>query len=152
MSVDVVTGTTIDRPRTDVAAYAADPSNAPAWYANIKSIEWRTDPPLRIGSRMDFVAHFLGKVLSYTYEVVDYVPGERLVMQTNQGPLPMRTTYEWLDAGNGATRMTLRNTGEPAGFSRLIVPFMALAMRSANRKDLARLKALMEAANGKTNV
>ena len=152
MSVDVVTGTTIARPRTEVAAYAADPGNAPAWYANINSIEWRTDPPLRIGSRMDFVAHFLGRVLCYTYEVVDYAPGERLVMQTSQGPFPMQTTYEWRDAGDGATRMILRNTGEPAGFSRLVVPIMALAMRSANRKDLARLKAILEAENDKTNV
>jgi hypothetical protein len=40
--------------------------------------------------------------------------------------------------------MTLRNRGEPAGFSRLAGPLMAGAMRRANRKDLQRLKAILE--------
>jgi hypothetical protein len=95
---------------------------------------------------MAFVAHFLGRRLAYTYEVVDLVPDARLAMRTAEGPFPMETTYTWEPAGDGRTRMTLRNRGEPRGFSKLAAPFMAAAMRRANRKDLARLKALLEAA------
>jgi hypothetical protein len=40
--------------------------------------------------------------------------------------------------------MTLRNRGEPAGFARIGAPAMAAAMRRANRKDLTRLKSLLE--------
>jgi hypothetical protein len=71
-------------------------------------------------------------------------PATRLVMKTSQGPFPMETTYVWATTPSGATRMTLRNRGEPTGFSTVLSPFMALAMRRANRKDLARLKALLE--------
>lgn len=145
MAVDVVTEIVIDRSRGAVAAYAADPSNAPEWYANIKAVEWKSEPPLRIGSRLAFVAQFLGRRLAYTYEIVELVADEKLVMRTAEGPFPMETTYTWQADGPDRTRMTLRNSGEPAGFSRLAGPFMVAAMRRANRNDLAALKARLEA-------
>jgi len=144
MSVDVVTEIEIARPRADLAAYAADVDNATAWYENIKSVGWETPPPLAVGSRVAFVANFLGRRLAYTYEIRELVPGERLVMSTAQGPFPMETTYEWSDAGDGATRMTLRNRGDPSGFKRVAAPLMARAMRRANEKDLAALKKVLE--------
>jgi hypothetical protein len=145
MTVDVVTETTIGRPVDVVAAYAGDPSHAPEWYENIESVRWETAPPLAVGSRVAFVARFLGRRLEYTYEVVEHVPGDRLVMRTAEGPFPMETTYTWTPAGDGATRMTLRNRGEPAGFSKVAAPLMAGAMRRANTKDLAALRRLLEA-------
>src|ERR687898_2219047 len=144
MDVDVVTETTIARPVDVVAAYAIEPTNAPNWYANIESIDWKTSPPAQVGSAVTFVAHFLGRRLEYTYELVELVPGERLVMRTAQGPFPMETTYTWQAAGDGTTRMTLRNRGEPSGFSKITAPFMATAIRRANRKDLAALRRILE--------
>jgi uncharacterized membrane protein len=146
MVVDVLTEIEIDQPHQKVAAYAANPSNAPSWYVNIEAVEWKTSPPLGVGSRLAFVANFLGRRLAYTYEIIELVPGERLVMRTAEGPFPMETTYTWEPAGENHTRMTLRNRGKPHGFSKLMSPFMAAAMRRANRKDLARLKSLMERA------
>jgi uncharacterized membrane protein len=143
-SVDVEVQTVVDRPVAVVAAYAGDPSHAPDWYANIREVTWRTEPPVALGSRMDFVAQFLGRRLSYTYEVVELVEGERLVMRTADGPFPMETTYTWQPVGDGATRMTLRNRGTPSGFAGLAAPVMERAMRRATTKDLTRLKALLE--------
>lgn len=146
MSVDVETEIVIGRPADEVAAYAADPSNAPEWYANIESVEWKTPPPAAVGSKVAFVARFLGRRLEYTYELVEVVPGVRLVMRTAEGPFAMETTYTWTAAGAGATRMVMRNRGEPAGFTRIMAPFMVPAMRRANRKDLAKIKGILEAA------
>ena len=65
-------------------------------------------------------------------------------MRTAEGPFPMETSYEWTAAGDGRTRMTLRNRGEPSGFASVAGPMMAAAMRRANTKDLANLKRLLE--------
>ena len=143
MPVDIQTEIEIDRPRDEVAAYAADPDNATAWYRNIKTVEWKSEPPLAVGSQIAFVAKFLGRRLAYTYEIKTLVRGERLVMSTAEGPFPMETTYTFEPAGE-STRMTLRNRGEPSGFSRVMAPLLAAAMRRANRKDLALLKRVLE--------
>lgn len=144
MSVDVITHIEIGAPRERVAAYAMDPDNATTWYQNIKSVAWETAKPQVVGSRFAFVARFLGRRIAYTYEVKELVPGARYVMATTQGPFPMETSYQWEDTAAGATRMTLRNRGEPAGFSRWARPMLVRAMRRANTKDLERLKAILE--------
>ena len=144
MAVDVLTDIVIDRSVEQVSDYAADPSNAPEWYVNIKSVDWQTPRPLGVGSRLSFVAFFLGRRMAYTYEVIEFKFGERLVMRTSEGPFPMETTYTWETVGGTGTRMTLRNRGEPSGFSKIFAPIMAAAMRRANRKDLVRLKNLLE--------
>ena len=146
MAVDVLSEIVIARPRDEVAAYACDPDNATAWYENIKAVEWKTPPPLAVGSQIAFAAQFLGRRLTYTYEVREHVPASRFVMSTAEGPFPMETTYTWEDAGDAAaTRMTVRNRGEPSGFVRVGAPMMAAAMWRANQKDLRRLKRLLEA-------
>ena len=144
MKVDVLTEIVVARPRAEVAGFAANPDNAPVWYVNIKSIEWRSEPVVRVGAQAAFVAQFLGKRMAYTYEIVEFVANERLVMRTAEGPFPMETTYTWESTEHGGTRMKLRNRGEPKGFSRLMAPFMSMAMRRANTNDLARLKAVLE--------
>jgi uncharacterized protein YndB with AHSA1/START domain len=144
MSVDVVTEIEIARPREEVASFAADPTNATTWYRNIDAMTWETSPPLAVGSRVRFRARFLGRTLEYTYEVVELVPAERLVMSMAEGPFPMETSYRWEDTADG-TRMTLRNRGQPARSMQMLEGVVSAAMRRANRADLARLKALLEA-------
>jgi uncharacterized protein YndB with AHSA1/START domain len=143
MAVEVLTEIQIARPRSEVSAYACDPDHATQWYENIKAVAWQTPRPLTVGTRLAFVASFLGRRLEYTYEVRELVPAERFVMSTADGPFPMETTYTFEDA-NGATRMTLRNRGEPAGFAKVAAPVMARAMRRANNQDLQRLRAILE--------
>lgn len=144
MTVDVSSRIYIERPCAEVASYAAEPDNAPTWYVNIKSAEWQTAPPLNVGSKIAFVAQFLGRRMAYTYEIVIFEPEKRLTMRTAQGPFPMETTYIWEELGENRTRMTLRNRGEPTGFFGVMGSLMAMAIRRANEKDLQRLKELLE--------
>jgi uncharacterized membrane protein len=142
--VDVRTEITINKPMDLVADYAMSPGNAPEWYKNIKSVNWRTAPPLKVGSQIDFIAHFLGKKLSYTYEISELLPGKKLVMKTANGPFPMETTYEFERLGEYSTRMRVRNRGNPSGFSRIFSPFIKMMMRRANNKDLRKIKEILE--------
>lgn len=144
MQVDVLTEIGIGRPREVVASYASNPDNATAWYINILVVEWKTPKPLRVGTKLAFVARFLGRRLFYTYEIRELVPSEKLVMSTSDGPFAMETTYQWEDTPDGGTRMTLRNRGNPSGFSKVAAPAMVKAMRRANRKDLARIRTILE--------
>lgn len=144
MKVDVETQIDIGRSRSEVASFVEDPANAPRWYENITSVRVETPGPLSVGSRIAFEARFLSRRLSYIYEIRDMAHAERFVMSTARGPFEMETTYQWSDTPAGGTRMTLRNRGEPHGFSKLAAPMMARAMRRENRKDLERLKELLE--------
>jgi hypothetical protein len=141
--VEVQTEIVIHRPMHIVSEYASNPDNAPEWYENIKSAEWKTPKPLSVGSQIAFVAFFMGKRLAYTYEVIE-LSNKRLIMKTAMGPFPMETTYEWEAIGLSSTRMTLRNKGQPSGFSKLFSPFIKVMMKKANQKDLLRLKHLLE--------
>jgi hypothetical protein len=118
VTVDVQCEATIPRPRAEVAAYASDPDNTTSWYANIKAVEWESPQPLAVGSRLAFIATFLGRRLTYT--------------------------YTWQDAGEGATQMMLRHRGKPAGFAKVAAPLMARAMRRAMSKDLQRLAEILQ--------
>lgn len=143
-SVDVNTEILISATCKKVAEFSSDPDNAPDWYVNIKSVEWKAPKPLQIGSHIAFKARFLGRQLSYVYEIAEWLPHEKLVMRTTDGPFPMETTYTWQAIDESTTRMTLRNRGNPSGFSKLFASFMSFMVKKANRKDLLRLKNILE--------
>ncbi|WP_044339813.1 SRPBCC family protein [Rossellomorea aquimaris] len=142
--VDVLTEITIRCPLYKVSEYAADPDNAPEWYVNIDSAAWVTEKPLTVDSQIAFKARFLGKDLSYVYKITEFSPGRKLVMKTADGPFPMETTYTWEALDEQVTRMTLRNQGKPSGFSKWVTPLMSTMMKKANKKDLKRIKVILE--------
>jgi uncharacterized membrane protein len=142
--VNVKTEIQIGLPLEKVFRYSANPDNAPEWYVNIKSVEWQTLKPLTVGSQIAFKAQFLGRQLAYIYKIIELIPERKLVMSTSEGSFPMETIYTWKSIDDGTTNMKLENKGAPVGFSKLLTPFMAAAIKKANGKDLNKLKGILE--------
>jgi len=147
MGVHVQQQIRIERPRAEVAAWAADPDNAPRWRTDIEKVEWKSQPPLTTGSRITFTTPSLGLPLAYRYTVEEHIPGERTVFRTEEGPFPIETTLSFTDADGAATEVTLATHGEKKG-SKVANRILARAMGRANRKDLARLKEILERDGG----
>ena len=143
MHVRVTNAVLIDRPRSEVAAFATDPSRAREWYSDVRDVRWNRQP-VAVGSRLAFVAAFLGREADYIYEVTEIVPDERFAMSRAEGPFPVETVYSWEDTSGGGTRMTMQSSGYPSGLALLVVPFLRSAMRRSGRRDLRRLKMLLE--------
>ena len=120
--VNVVTEIDINKPIEIVSAYAANPDNAPEWYINIKSAVWKTEKPLKIGSKVAFVAQFLGKTIAYTYEFTEIVPAKKIVMHTSEGPFPMETTYTWVSLGANQTKWFCKIEEHQLGSQNFLLP------------------------------
>lgn len=142
--VNVILDIIIQRPIEEVMKYAVDPDNAKLWYDNIKVSKMLTEKPLTVGSKILFQAKFLGRTMDYTYEVVDFVPNKVMSMRTSDGPFLMETSYFWTKIDPSTTKMEIQNQGIPTGFSSLLAPMMTMMMKRAMKKDLKKIKRILE--------
>ena len=138
-AVDVSARAEITAPRERVAAYASDPANDPDWIGGIREARWLTVPPLRVGSRVERVARFLGRRIEYVLEVVELEPGRRVAMRSVKAPFPMEVTYAFEDAGEGTSRASIRVRGEPGRFYALMGPLLGPMVRRSISGDLRNL-------------
>jgi hypothetical protein len=143
MSIDVYCEILIRAPRSNVAAYAMNPDHDPDWIGGIREARMATPPPLRLGSRVERVARFLGRRFHYVLEIAELRPATLLGMHSVSGPFPMQVTYSFADA-NGGTRMGIRVEGDAGGFFRLAAPLLALMVKRNVSRDLRSLKGRME--------
>jgi uncharacterized membrane protein len=143
MATDLRVEQRIERPRAEVAAYVTDWQNDPTWIKALAEVRLLSEPPLRVGSRVLRVAHFLGRRIEYINEVVELEPGTRLVMRSVKAPFPMSVVYEFDEAGE-ATLMRIRAQGDADGFYRLAAPVLSRAVKRTIAADLRRLKNVLE--------
>lgn len=153
MSVNVLTKIVVAQPRAAVAAYMADPANAPAWVHEVQSVQWHTEPPLlRAGARFAFISHALGRRVACVHEVAEHVPAERLVMRSRNAMFATETIYTWEALGRDSTRVSIRSRAEPRGLGWLVAPFVGSSTRRKLFENLARLKAVLERRNRGVNL
>jgi hypothetical protein len=145
MPIDVDAEVLIRRPRAEVASWVTDPANDRTWILALSEVNQVTDPPIRVGSRVERVARFLGRRIVYLNEVVEYEAESRLVMKSVKAPFPMAVRYEFTDAEGGATRVRVGNKGGSGIVSTLTGPLMGWMVNRQVKKDLLLLKSVLEA-------
>ena len=144
MVIDVSATIEIARPSGDVAAFAMEAENDPAWIGGISSAQRLTPGPTAVGTQVERVAHFLGRQIEYVMEVAEIDPGRRIVLRSIKSPFPMQVTYSFEPVAAGS-QASVRVEGGPEGFMRYADGLMSLAVRRNLRRDVARLKEICEA-------
>jgi len=141
--IDVTVHIDIARQPEAVAAYAMEAENDPRWIGGISSARRLTPSPTGVGTRVERIASFRGKRIEYVMDVVEHVPGKRIVLKTVKGPFPMEVTYAF-EERNPGTRAYIRVAGNPGGFYWLAGPLLARGVKRNVGRDLKNLKKLLE--------
>lgn len=134
----------IDRPADDVFAVVSDFSRNPDWQGGMRSAEWTTEPPLRVGSTYEQVARFLGRDVVTTFEVVGYEPGRSVTIESRQSSFPITVTRAVESLGPERSRVSAVITGRPGRFFRLFGPLLRMMAERSVRQDYQRLRRLLE--------
>ena len=134
----------IDRPAGVVFAYVADMSKNPTWQAGQERCTWTTEPPIRVGSTYDQVAHFLGRTIRSSFEVTEFDPPHSIRIVSTAGTMPIDVTRTVEAIDENRSRVTADVVGDPPGAMKLLGPVLRWMVSSSVRKDYRRLKDLLE--------
>jgi Polyketide cyclase / dehydrase and lipid transport len=142
----VVVSTDIDCPPSLAWEYMANAEHNTEWLANMRSCRWITGPPVRLGSRYEQIAVFLGKEVRTSFEVTS-LEDERLITITSLpgSSFPLVITREVAPDGERRCRVTETAGGDSSGFYALAEPLMRPLVRRNIVRAYRRLKQLLEA-------
>jgi uncharacterized membrane protein len=135
----------IARPAREVFAYLEDVTNNPKWLKGMRSCAWTTDPPVRVGSRYEQTAHFLGKEIRTNFEVIAHEPGHSMTIESLPGSsFPITVTRRVDPIDTTRCRVTETVGGDPSGFYRVAQPLLRAMVARNIRRDYRNLKVLLE--------
>lgn len=133
----------IDRPVDEVWEFVHDPTKDALWQTTLTESEKLTDGPLRVGTRVREVRHFLGRRIELAWEVTEYEPNRKSAIRGISGPVPLTGGYR-LEALDGATRFTVSGELDAHGLFKLAEPVFARITRRELEANLGHLKDLLE--------
>jgi uncharacterized membrane protein len=133
----------INIPASAAYAYIADFSNNAAWQSGIKSTDWTSPPPIRVGSTYDQISEYKGIVTGYEITTID--PSRSITTESRDGAtFPITVTRSVVPLGEARCRVTVDLAGYPRGFRRFAKPLVVKIVRDTIETDYRRLKRLLE--------
>jgi hypothetical protein len=145
MGIDVTAKISIKCPQKIVAAYAFDPANDPSWIGGIQEANIITGECVMLGTQVKRTAIFMGKTIEYVLEVTKFDTDHLIEMRSVKSPFPMVVRYQFDAISNDNTLAAITVRGSSKGFFRIADFLMALMVKNNIRRDVRRLKKIMEA-------
>ena len=142
--VTAKTSVDIDRPADEVFRFVSELPNNPRWQRGMRACRWTSDPPHGVGSTYEQEARFLGKDVRNSFRVTALDPGRRIIFESTGGSFPLAVTRTVAPLGAGRCRFTEAVEGDARGYYRVADPVLQLLVRASIKRDLPRLKALLE--------
>jgi uncharacterized membrane protein len=133
----------IDRSPDDVFAFLAVRENDPVWMSAVEESNW-LDPSARVavGRRGRMTLKMFDRRMEYVDEVTVFEPGRRIAHRTVEGAFQLSTACLCEPDGDSC-RTTVVAEAEKM-FGRFVDPLVARLMRRGFRKDLVKLKSILE--------
>ena len=141
--IDVSGVRLIDRPLEEVFDYMANLDNLPDWLAGCRKAWSPTGDGREVGARIIHEDEFMGRTFEAEFDVVEWLPNERMVFEAISGPFRGRSV-ETVEPEGDATRVEIRVTGEPAGFLKAMSWMAARAAQSQLDESLDNLQRVLE--------
>jgi uncharacterized protein YndB with AHSA1/START domain len=133
----------IDRSPDDVFAFLAVRDNDPVWMSAVEESNWLdSSARLAVGRRGRMALKMFGRRTEYVDEVTAFEPGRRIAHRTVEGPFQLSTACLCVPDGDSC-RTTVVADAEKM-FGRFVDPLVARLMRRGFRKDLVKLKSILE--------
>ncbi|MGI8775364.1 MAG: SRPBCC family protein [Actinomycetota bacterium] len=141
------TSVEIDRPVAEVFSYMTDPAHMTEWQSGVEAARHVDSGPTKLGSRLAEVRNFAGKRIETIVEVTAFEPDRRFEIEVVEGPIAYKVETLFSDLG-GRTRVDARGRGEQGRLFRFAGPLVAKVAESQLRNDVHRLRDVLEAASG----
>jgi uncharacterized protein YndB with AHSA1/START domain len=132
----------INRPLAEVFKYMDDPTKTAEWNSIVQEAT-PSETPVRVGTRIQQRARFLGRKVDPTFEVIEHEPNKRFVQKTDK-PFSFKLSNTFEAEGSG-TKVVAAFEGEPGGFFKVGEPILARIAKKQFQAQLDTAKELLEA-------
>jgi uncharacterized membrane protein len=133
----------VKRPVCDVFNYWVDVKSWPEWSLSLDKLEFVSNDPICVGSKIKGVTRHLGRPWAWTATVIEYNPCKlcAFIIETSAVTLTEHDTFESMNSGT-KTHSVLEIKGK--GFIKLLLPLLIGSFKRSVTQDTARLQYNLE--------
>lgn len=144
MSTSTSRTVTVQRDRAAVADFILDFTTSAQWDPHTVRCERLDDGPLQVGARYENVQRLVGHETTMRYEVVEYEPGRRVVLEGGSDAVHTRDEIEVADADGGGAAVTYTVHVELQGRAKVGTPLMGPAIEKIASDGQRRMREVLE--------